>query len=106
MVVMLEDLGFSVREVPTGPQALELLRTDARVDLVLTDQAMPGMTGLELAAAIQDIRPALPVLLATGFVERQEVSASGLPLLSKPFTLTSLAAAVASCLDRRQAATV
>ena len=53
----------------SGKEALEILRREAAVDLVITDQAMPQMTGVQLAEAIQEEWPDLPVMLATGYAE-------------------------------------
>jgi PAS domain S-box-containing protein len=97
-VSMLEDLGHVVMEATSGRQALELLRAGAKADLVITDQVMPDMTGLQLAAELKRLRPALPVLLATGYAERRELAAAGLPLLYKPFGQDALAAAIEDCL--------
>jgi CheY-like chemotaxis protein len=101
---MLEDLGYAVVEAASGRQALEILRANAMVDLIVTDQVMPGMTGLELAAEVRQLRPELPMLLATGYAERREVASAGLPLLRKPFGQDALAAAIASCLEPRMQA--
>jgi PAS domain S-box-containing protein len=96
---MLEDLGHAVVEAASGRQALEILRAGAKVDLIVTDQAMPGMTGIQLAAEVRRLWPGLPVLLGTGYVERAEMAASGLPLLGKPFGQAELAAAIEACLS-------
>jgi PAS domain S-box-containing protein len=95
---MLEDLGHIVIEATTGLQALELLNSGQRVDLVITDHAMPGMTGAQLAAHIRQVYAEMPVVLATGYVDlphgdREDL---GLPRLSKPYRLDELASAVAS----------
>ena len=95
---MLEDLGHAAVEAASGRRALEILHAGAKVDLVLTDQAMPGMTGLQLAAELRRLRPSLPVLLASGYAETAELAASGLPLLPKPFGQAAMAAAVEGCL--------
>jgi PAS domain S-box-containing protein len=95
---MLEDLGHTVVEATSGRQALEILRAGAKADLVITDQVMPDMTGLQLAAELKQLWPELPVLLATGYAERRELLSAGLPLLPKPFGQDALAAAIASCL--------
>ena len=67
VVAMIEDLGHEVLTASTGAQALEVLRRNDSIDLLLTDQSMPGMTGLELAAAARELRPDLAVILATGY---------------------------------------
>jgi CheY-like chemotaxis protein len=95
---MLEDLGHSVIEASSGLQALDALHSDRRrIDLVITDHAMPGMTGLELASQIRKTYPDLAIILATGYAEIPESMASERPLprLSKPFRQDELAAAIA-----------
>jgi CheY-like chemotaxis protein len=93
---MLEDLGHVVIEVSSGAKALELLRSVHEVDIVLTDHAMPGMTGTELARRIRRAQPHLAVILATGYAElpHGEVEDPTLPRLSKPFRQRELAAAI------------
>ena len=82
---MLEDLGHHVIGASSGQHALEILRSDQSVDLMMTDHMMPGMTGIELAAAAREIRPELPVLLATGYAELSEGIQVDLPRLAKPY---------------------
>jgi len=82
---MLEDLGHRVIGVNSGSHALEILRSEQPIDLMMTDHMMPGMTGLELVAASRDVRPALPVLLATGYAELPEGTQLDLPRLAKPY---------------------
>ncbi|MCB4821603.1 ATP-binding protein [Roseicella aerolata] len=101
---MLEDLGHVAVEAASGPAAIELLRGGVQADLVITDFAMPGMTGLQLAEAVRRIRPGLPVLLATGYAEVQEAVLPGVPRLPKPFEQAALARAVAECLSGAGAA--
>jgi PAS domain S-box-containing protein len=91
---MLEDLGHTVLEANSGKKALEIIREN-RIDLVITDQAMPVMTGSDLAAAIRAERPDLPIILATGFAELPPGANKGLPKLSKPFRQQQLAEAIA-----------
>ena len=92
---MLEDLGHEVLAARSGPEALELVRSARPIDLVITDQAMPGMTGLQLADALETIQPGLPVLLATGYAELPPGSDPEMRRLSKPFRQSELAEAVA-----------
>ena len=68
-LAMLEDLGHTALGASSGNAALEVLRQDNSIDLVITDQVMPRMTGLQLANAIKAEWPKLPVILATGFAE-------------------------------------
>ena len=95
-VAMLEDLGHRVTEAHSGPAALEILRADRSIELVITDHAMPDMTGVELAAQIQSLYPEIKILLATGYAELPEGSAAPHPRLAKPFQQRELAAAIAS----------
>lgn len=90
---MLEELGHEVTEAHSGPEALELFDPE-RFDLVITDHAMPKMTGTELAEALRARRPGLPVLLATGYAERTPGVSDELPRLAKPFWQADLAAAI------------
>jgi len=92
---MLEDLGHTVVEATSARRALDLLAKDTKVDLVITDHAMPGMTGVELARAIGQQWPALPVILATGYAELPSGGDLGLPRLSKPYQQDQLAAQIA-----------
>jgi len=98
--MMLEDLGHAVHEVTNGKAALAVLESGAPIDLVISDHAMPGMTGSQLALAIHMIWPNLPVILATGYAELPRGSAMDLPRLSKPFSQKELAQAVADVVRR------
>jgi len=68
-VDLLEDLGHLVVEAHSGTEALRLLEDGLAADLLITDHAMPGMTGIELAREVRRQYPRLPILLATGFAE-------------------------------------
>ena len=89
---MLEDLGHASQVVPSGMSALNVLRSDGTIDAVITDYAMPDMTGAELAVQIGRLRPELPVILATGYADfPNSTAAQSLPRLSKPFGSHELA---------------
>ena len=92
---MLEDLGHIVVEAASARRALDLLAKNTKVDVVITDHAMPGMTGVELAHAIGQQWPELPVILATGYAELPNGEDHGLPRLSKPYQQDQLAAQIA-----------
>jgi PAS domain S-box-containing protein len=100
---MLEDLGHQVIEASSGREALEVLRRAKRVDLVVTDQAMPGMTGVQLAAAIKADWPQLPIILATGYADLPPHSEPALPRLNKPFRQDALAQVVMDCMEAGEA---
>jgi PAS domain S-box-containing protein len=82
---MLEDLGHRVIGVSSGLHALDIIRSAQPIDLMMTDHVMPGMTGIELAAASREVRPQLPILLATGYAELPEGAQLDLPRLAKPY---------------------
>ena len=92
-VGMLEDLGHTVVEATTGQAALGMLRSGEPIDVLLTDQAMPGMTGTELIKQARAQRPGLPVILATGYAEPAGIEA-GIPVLKKPYLPRALASAI------------
>jgi CheY-like chemotaxis protein len=91
---MLEELGHTVVEAYCGDAALEALREGA-FDLVITDQAMPKMTGVQLIEAIRAHWPGLPVILATGYTELPGGVKVDVPKIAKPFSERELAAALA-----------
>lgn len=82
---MLEDLGHQVIGATSGLHALDILKSGQPIDLMVTDHVMPGMTGIELAAASRAVRPSLPILLATGYAELPEGAQLDLPRLAKPY---------------------
>ncbi len=93
-IAMLEDLGHIAIEAQSGHEALEILRA-RKIDLVVTDQAMPQMTGVQLAEIIQAEWPGMPVILATGYAELPGGAGKSLPKLNKPFDEAALASVIA-----------
>ena len=91
---MLLDLGHSVTEAQSGPHALKLLESDAPFDIVVTDYAMPGMNGFELAQRVKQQNPKLPIILATGYAELPADRSIEFGHLAKPYTSKDLAAAL------------
>ena len=87
---MLEDLGHHVIGVSSARHAIEIIASAQPIDLMMTDYVMPGMTGLELATASRELRPSLPVLLATGYAELTEGTQLDLPRLAKPYSQDQL----------------
>jgi PAS domain S-box-containing protein len=96
--LLLEDLGHRVIAATSGAQALELFERDQTIDLVITDMAMPQMSGAQLADAIRTLKSDMPIVLATGYAERLEGFAARLPRLSKPFTQLNLVEIIASAM--------
>ncbi|WP_458096614.1 ATP-binding protein [Roseomonas sp. WA12] len=99
---MMGHLGHTAMRA-TGPiDALRQLESGLEIDLVFTDVLMPGgMDGLDLARALHDARPELPVLLTSGYGGAPaRVAEAGLPLLRKPYTLGALRDALAAAAQR------
>ncbi|WP_245951447.1 response regulator [Paracidovorax anthurii] len=99
----LREHGYEVVEAADGPAALEALRADGPLDLLLTDVGLPGgMNGRQVADAGRVLRPGLPVLFITGYAEQAVIGERdlepGMGVLTKPFDLGALAARVASAL--------
>ena len=97
-VNMLEDLGHKVIEANSGQDALNILRSNPEIDLLVTDLSMPGMTGLELAKATLQVRPGMPILLVTGFADVAQDDTIKLPRLGKPYHQNQLQAEIARLL--------
>jgi PAS domain S-box-containing protein len=91
---MLEDLGHKVLSATSGSDALALLADGERVDVVVTDQAMPNMTGLQLAQVIQEEWPTVPVIVATGYAELPAGWEGTVTKISKPYLQGELAKAL------------
>lgn len=94
---MIEDLGHHPVEAMSGREALQILAENSAIELVVTDHAMPGMTGAELTRHIRERWPDLPVVLASGYAEPPDLlGLENLPRLGKPFTQRDLEIAIAS----------
>ncbi|TCK29092.1 PAS domain S-box-containing protein [Ancylobacter aquaticus] len=91
---MLEDLGCAVTEAASAREALDLLESGVAFDVVLTDQAMPGMTGVQMAAVIDERWPGLPLILGTGYAELPADAKAGMTRLGKPFSRDALRRAI------------
>jgi len=104
---MLERLGYSVVSRTSSIDALEVFRADPdKFDLVITDMAMPNMSGDALASKMVKIRPDIPILLCTGFSEKMpedKVAAMGIKnFLMKPITKQDLSKKVRKVLDKKE----
>lgn len=103
----LRELGYIVLQAPGGEAALALLESQPRIDLLLTDVLMPGMSGSALAAQVEATRPEIRLLYMSGYPSDGIVSdgmlAAGVALLAKPFTVAQLAVRVRQALDGQAA---
>ena len=101
---ILESSGYTVLQAGDGPSALELLRrNNRRVDLLLTDVVMPGMSGREVAQAVTSIRPGTQVLYMSGYtgsvIDHHGILEHGVAFLQKPFTAEDLTRSIRMLLD-------
>ncbi|WP_298258574.1 PAS domain-containing sensor histidine kinase [Bradyrhizobium sp.] len=92
---LLEELGHTVYSAPSALDALDIMHREKNIDLMITDQLMPDMTGSELAARIRAENAHIPIILATGYAELAPGEGEGLPRLAKPFSQRELAEAIA-----------
>jgi CheY-like chemotaxis protein len=90
---MLEALGYQVIPARSGYEALQVLEATC-VDLVITDHAMPQMTGTQLAERIRERWPDLPMIMATGYADLPAGPQLQIPRLAKPYSQATLADAV------------
>ena len=101
---MLDELGYIVTACPDGEQAVDVVRAEPdRFDLIITDQTMPKLTGGQLTEQLHQIRPQLPVILATGLgqaVSEENFREHGVcALLKKPVEYDHLARVVQKALQ-------
>ncbi|MCC2977748.1 PAS domain-containing protein [Sphingomonas sp. PL-96] len=92
---MLAGFGYSVTEASSAEEAIGLVATGLRPDLLVTDHLMPGMTGAQLAHALKASWPELPVLIVSGYAESEGVDPD-LQRLTKPFRADELAASLSA----------
>jgi two-component system NtrC family sensor kinase len=106
VVGTLHDLGYRTVVARTGADALAMLHSGVRCDLLLSDIVMPGgMDGFELARTVQTTAPGTRVLLMSGYAGHiAEAAAVALPVVAKPFTRAKLGTEVRAALDGAQAA--
>jgi CheY-like chemotaxis protein len=94
IVEMLGEQGYQTLEAIDGPSGLRVLRTNARIDLLVTDVGLPGMNGRQLADQARETRPDLKVLFITGYAESVAISDGflqpGMEMITKPFDLDNL----------------
>ncbi len=93
---LIDDLGYAAIEAQSGESALEILKSDVTVDLVITDYAMPVMNGLELAYSIRKQYCEIPIILMTGYAEipAHEDAHAWLSRLAKPCSQLAISTAI------------
>ena len=106
-VTLLEELGYRVTALPDGPQAINLSNDELNgVDLLISDYAMPLMSGSEVIRQLRAKRSALPAIIITGHADAIANIPDSVPVLNKPFTLAQLQAAIASVEVQHAAAAI
>jgi len=98
IVEVLSELGYRAIEAADGLAGLEVLRSDRRIDLLVTDIGLPGMNGRQMADAGREHRPDLKVLFMTGYAENAALASGflehGMAMMTKPFAMEALATRV------------
>ncbi|WP_235559213.1 PAS domain-containing sensor histidine kinase [Brevundimonas sp. Leaf168] len=92
-VAMLDELGHNVLAANSGDEAMVIFQRHPEIDLVLTDEVMPGLSGSQLAERVRELRPTAAVALVSGYADLHPTPGRGLadlPRLAKPFTLAQL----------------
>ena len=98
---MLKHLGWQVTRRADASAALASISDD--IDLIFSDLIMPRtMNGFELARRARELRPNMPIALTRGYIERvaRQAADAGIPLLSKPYGLDALSAAIEAARPR------
>jgi signal transduction histidine kinase len=92
---VLKDLGYRTLHAHDGTSGLDILKSGARIDLLVTDIGLPGLNGRQLADSARALRPALKILFMTGYAENTTLPnsflESGMSMMTKPFTIEALA---------------
>ena len=104
--LILESMGYTVLAAAAGQEAIDCLRADQSVDILLTDVAMPIMNGPELARAVRTIRPFLPVVFVSGYADPDAVAGNPIHqrIVRKPFRAAELAAQIEAALAEARTA--
>jgi CheY-like chemotaxis protein len=103
VIELLKELGYEAIDVADSDEALRVLETPQRIDLLISDVGLPGLNGRQLAEIARRRRPDLPVLFITGYAagaaRRSEVLGPGMEMISKPFAVEALAQKVREMLE-------
>ena len=103
----IESLGYTVKGFSDSNAAWDHFKTDPdKFDLVITDKNMPGMTGIQLAEKISALRPGIPIIMCTGFLDTHCVEQAKLKgifhVINKPVFIKELAVTIHQALGSRQ----
>ncbi|WLI09610.1 MULTISPECIES: response regulator [Pseudomonas] len=98
IVDVLEELEYTVLEAADAEEALKVVQNAQSIDLMMTDVGLPDMDGKQLATKVRELRPALPILFASGYAENIDVP-DGMQVIGKPFSIDKLRDKVKSMLS-------
>ena len=100
---VLEELGYTILVAEDARPAIPLLRSDQRIDLMISDVILPHVNGRKLAEVARTARPDLKVLFVTGYAEHAALRSNflepGMDMITKPFALDALGAKVAEMIS-------
>ncbi|MES2272049.1 MAG: PAS domain S-box protein [Pseudomonadota bacterium] len=103
IVETLDDLGYRVMEAADGLEGIAVLKSDSRIDLLITDIGLPGMDGRQVADAARTARPGLKILFMTGYAETAALASGflgpGMAMVTKPFTIEALSTRVRAIIE-------
>jgi CheY-like chemotaxis protein len=102
---MLTRLGLSVVTAADGTEGLRQLAEHPETTVVLVDLSMPGLSGVEVLHRIKRLRPTLPVLICSGYVERPDTLSTADAILTKPYGIGDLQETLTRVLDLRSTGT-
>jgi PAS domain S-box-containing protein len=98
IVEVLKDLGYAALEASDGPSGLDLLQSNRRIDLLITDIGLPGLNGRQIAEAARLLRPDLKILFMTGYAESAALAEGflehGMAMIVKPFAMDAMVEAI------------
>jgi CheY-like chemotaxis protein len=104
---VLEELGYRAVETADGREAVPVLESQMRLDLLISDVGLPGLNGRQLAEIARQTRPDLPILFMTGYAqaaaEQAEFLDGGMEIISKPFDIDQLGRRISDILGRSRA---
>jgi signal transduction histidine kinase/PAS domain-containing protein len=103
---ILEELGYHAIEAPDGPSGLQILESNARIDLLVSDVGLPGnMNGRQMVDLARPARPTLKVLFITGYAEQAVIGSASLDadmhIMTKPFSVEGLAVRIKGLIEQR-----
>ncbi|HEX8302783.1 PAS domain S-box protein [Sphingomonas sp.] len=103
IVETLSELGYRAIEAADGPKGVEILQSQRRIDLLITDIGLPGLNGRQVADAGRSLRPGLKVLFMTGYAENAALASGflepGMTMITKPFAMEALATRIKTIIE-------